>query len=702
MVPVFRIARSGFRRALLIAALVAYGAPFLSPQAAAQTAVEAYASRDSLVRAGLEANRKTLEAVVEFAIALEGAWNEKMAGSAFQPTAAGAIPDKSSSLNVAVRAGLQDLNRSIDRAVRLQTEASSTRDGKLALMLATDAASWTNRALYAAQELRVPLVRHVAVPVPTTPGTAGGAGTVAKSGTTDPVATGAPRPKTASGLPVGPPQNIAALNRYLDQLSGRVGPTSSDNVGGPQPGRPARNLNELSQRLDELSGRTTVVDAGPPGNEPRPTGSPPRNMLELSRYLDQLSGKAETSHTWDAPPPPAAMAIVGSRFATNLTGLFQHLDELSGTNPIQADLDFVQRNAQGEFSQGRAGAGGISLFKAAELVSPLPLDKVQGVAWRDQRLTLRLADRDIEFPPLDPEYLAQSVRCVYDGEGTYEGQLVADESNAIVVQTGRTRFGELVWRKQFLTTPWVSVPKGSNVRVELGPGLGLLAELAPSTDRVTYYGPIKNTRMGKVLLESDQVISLLYHGVDPRTGQPARPALDGFQTFFERNVRKMLELAVSKNAQPTPSDGQSKTSSRQWWTDATWMVWVPDRFALRLTEDGKRFEFAETRMKLDTWMVGEGPVSDQYAGFGGDVTAHYDDLAKQYPALKELKEVAKAVCVTRWLKQQKVAFDQPDWAKTYPIKNIDTPATVRRFAVEPVLRFEKGLPIPAMDKGNAP
>jgi hypothetical protein len=732
MIAVFHGTRSIFRQISLIAALVLSGVPSLPPLVVAQTASEAYANRDALVRTGLEANRKTLEIVVEYAIALEGVWNEKLAGSTSQPPPIGTIPDKTNSLNVAVRAGLQDLHRSLERAVRLQTEASSTRDGKLALLLATDAASWTNRALYAAQELRTPLSRHVAAPLSiaqaapgatalggaapgtTAPGTTASGttapgttapGTTAPGttapGTTAPgtTAPGAPRVSAVPGLAAEPSPNMAALNRYLDQLSGRSSTTPASGAGVVPAGRPARNMEELNRYLDELSGRTPVDQTGQPGAAPRPAGSPPRNMAELFRYLDELSGRTAGPNTWDAPlPPPPSLAVSGSRFASNLTGLFQHVDELSGANPIQADLDFVQRNAEDEFSQGRAGAGGIALFKAAEMLSPLPLETLQGVAWKDKQFVMRFTDREIAFPRIDPEYLAQAVRCVYHGEGTYEGKLIADESNAMVIQTGRSRFGELVWRKQFLSTPWTTVPIGSTVQVELGPGLGLLAELAPSTDRVTYYGPIQNTRMGKVFLESDQVISLLYHGVDPRTGRPTRPAIDRFQTFFERNVREMLAHRPPANAPAQPAAATAAGKPRPWWTGATWMVWVPDRFSLRLVGDGKQLEFVDARMKLDTWVAGQDAVSGPYAAFGSDITANYDTLAKEFPALQELREVAKAVGVIRWLKQQKVVFDVPDWARTYPIQNVATPATVPRFSVEPVLGFEKGLPIPMIDK----
>lgn len=664
----------------------------------AQTAQEAYAGRDALVQAGLEANRKTLEAVVEYAVALEGVWNDKLAGWVAPPPTAGSIPAKADVMRQAVRTGLDDLRRTIDHAARLQSEASATRDGKLALLLATDAASWTNRALHAAQELRRPLERHVPrLDAPTGVSSAPGA----QRPTTGPAAGDAPPSTTPS---------VAALQRHLTQLRGRTEAAlpASAPAGTSPPGQPPRNIEELNRYLDELSGRLPAGSAAPAA-APRADGSPPRNMVELFRYLDQLRGGPATPPLWDPPPAPAVTGMAGSRFATNLTGLFQHVDELSGRQSLRADLDFLQRNAAGEFGQGRAGAGGIALFRAAEVLSPLALDSVRGVVWKDERLILRLSDREIAFPPLDAEYLALAFRCVYGGEATYSGRLVADEANAIVIQTGGERFGEVVWRKSYLAKPWAPTTIGSTVAVELGPGLGLLAELAPSTDRVTYYGPLQNTRMGKTLFESDQVIQRLYFGVDPVTGQPSRSGVDGFQTFFERSMRKLLEpSAVSApppktppKTPPAPPPSGSAVPG-PWWIGPVWMVWVPDRFSLKLAVDGQRLEFVDARMRLDTWTVGGGTVSDEHARFGEEVTARYSEFAERYPTLKELREIAKAVSVVRWLKQHQIAIDNPNWAKELSIPAVATPATVRRFAVEPVFRLEKDRQIPVMEQGTVP
>lgn len=660
----------------------------------AQAAREAYADRDALVQVGLEANRKTLEAVVEYAVALEGVWNDKLAGWVAPSPTAGSIPAKADVMRQAVRTGLDDLRRTIDHAARLQAEASATRDGKLALLLATDAASWTNRALYAAQELRRPLERHV----PRMDAATGLS-----------IAPGAQRPATGVAPGAVPPAttpSVAALQRHLAQLRGRTDAAlPAVAPGGTSPaGQPPRNIEELNRYLDELSGRLPAGSAAP-GGTPRAEGGPPKNMVELSRYLDQLRGGPATPPLWDPPPAPAVTGMAGSRFATNLTGLFQHLDELSGRQSLRADLEFLQRNAAGEFGQGRAGAGGIALFRAAEVLSPLAVDTVGGVVWKNERLILRLSDREIAFPPLDAEYLALAFRCVYGGESTYSGRLVADEANAIVIQTGGERFGEVVWRKSYLAKPWVPTPIGSTVTVELGPGLGLLAELAPSTDRVTYYGPMQNTRMGKTLFESDQVIQRLYFGIDPVTGLPARSGVDGFQTFIERLMHKMMEQRAASSPPPQPPPQPPPSGSAvpgPWWIGPVWLVWVPDRFSLKLATEGQRLEFTEARMRLDTWTVGGGAVSDEHARFGEEVTARYAEFAERYPALKELREIAKAVSVVRWLKQHKIAIDNPNWAKELSIPAVATPATVRRFAVEPVFRFEKDRQIPVFEQGTVP
>lgn len=329
---------------------------------------------------------------------------------------------------------------------------------------------------------------------------------------------------------------------------------------------------------------------------------------------------------------------------------------------------------------GRAGAGGVSLHKSAEVLAPLEMGKVREAVFEDGRLFLLYEDRRIAFPSLEPEYLALAIRSIYGKEGVIKGELVADEPNAVVLQTGRDRFGEMVWKKEFLPRPWTKVSIGESVGLSLGPGIGLLSQPEPSTKRVTYYGPIKNTRMGKVLLEADLLLVALFDGIDPHTGAPlAPPDIKGYMSLLERRVRRLLNpVAEEKKEKEIKVEDE-----KPWWREkgTTWFVWVPDKFTLKLMGDGKSFEFAEARMKLSAWSVTETKMIDEQE-LARHSTEHYQDLAKVFPVLKDLEEVTKAVSVVRWLKQNDIPVD-PSRANDYPVREVKTPERVRKFFVIP-------------------
>jgi hypothetical protein len=449
-------------------------------------------------------------------------------------------------------------------------------------------------------------------------------------------------------------------------------------------------------QLDELSGRSSKASAESPGLGS--SGEPPRNMAELFRYLDHLSGRADTKYPWD-PSPAAPDGTSG--MITNLADLYQHLDELSNRAATSADPEVLMRAAETDFDQGRAGAGGIALYKAAELLTPLKLSEVKNATWSDGRLVLQLVDRRIAFPQLDPEYVALALRSVHGSEGTYEGKVVAEEPNAVVIQTGRGQFGEVVWKKAFLSEPWRSAPPGSKVKIELGPGLGLLAELEPSTDRVTYYGPIQNTRMGRVLLESDRVLQVLMYGLDSETGRTVRPDLDGFMTVAERLARKQVASPLKTPAADSRKP-DAKSEKRGWWSDLVWLVWIPDRFTLKLAGGGKTFEFVDTRFRLDCWTAGAGEIPEEYTAVTQYVNEHFDRVEKCFPALVDLREVTKAVAVVRWLKQQNVAMDDPRWAVNLQLEKVVTPAAVRRYKMVNVFNVENDALVPVIEPGDAP
>lgn len=324
--------------------------------------------------------------------------------------------------------------------------------------------------------------------------------------------------------------------------------------------------------------------------------------------------------------------------------------------------------AKKDFGQGRAGAGGVSLHSAAR-VEGLDPKSLTGITFADNRLSLIGPKGRITLPPLDPEHVVLTLKCAYEGKGDVTGTFVSEESNAVIFQTGKAQFGEVVWKKSFLPEAWNGAKPGERVTLGLGPGIGLLSLPAPSTNRVTYYGPIAGTRMGDILLRADQLMTVLMDGINPVTGHPEKPIdIPGFKTATELRARKALQP-------PKEAESKEERDPKKWWLGTTWFVWVPDQFTLKLSEDGKSLTWVDHKMKLAIWTAG-GEIPEEYVELGNLTTQHYGDLSKRFPVLQELLEVAKATTVVRWMKANHLPL-QGNAYKDFTIKRVSTPTTVR-------------------------
>lgn len=343
----------------------------------------------------------------------------------------------------------------------------------------------------------------------------------------------------------------------------------------------------------------------------------------------------------------------------------------------EADPQLIQQRAKESFGEGRAGAGGVSLHAAADIPEMPPKNEIRRATVSDGRLILELSGGGVlRFPPLDMDHLAVAVRSIYDAP--VEGTLTADESNLIAVQTGKDQFGEIVWHKQLLPDPPPKVAVGEKGRWELGPGIGLLSDVAPSTNRVTYYGAVRGTRMGRILLEADGFLGICVTGLDWQTGKPVRlPAIEGLTTGPERLARRTIKEAEARaRGETPPQKAVLKPDPKRWWLGTTWYVWVPDRFTLRRANN--ELEFAEARMKLTTWSADEADLKEDERRLAAAATEHYDELALAYPVLKELVEVTKVTSIVRRLRRDGIELDRA-WERDYRPTVAETPATIRRY-----------------------
>ena len=344
---------------------------------------------------------------------------------------------------------------------------------------------------------------------------------------------------------------------------------------------------------------------------------------------------------------------------------------------IQNDPATISIRAEEDFGTGRAGAGGVSLHKAARFETPPDMGQVKGVAFEGGRLVLLHGQDRIPFPPLDPEYLALAIRSVYGKEGMIKGELMADEPDTIVVRTGREMFGDVAWKKEFLPAPWIEIPLGQPAELSLGPAIGVLSSPEPSSLKVSYYGPIRNTKMGRVLLEADGLLPTLLHGVDWKTGLPIPPPpIEGFMSGIERTVRRLQGPAPEKKETHAPGP----SGPRRWWAASVWYVWVPDEFTLGWDKDGKALRFLAARMKLSVWSSEPENITEDDREFAEHVSENYGEFARSFPVLKDLEEVAKAVSIVRWLGENRVPVDR-SWTERLRIEAIQTPARLVNHTV---------------------
>jgi hypothetical protein len=425
-----------------------------------------------------------------------------------------------------------------------------------------------------------------------------------------------------------------------------------------------------------------------------------KNSAEAQVYAKDARLKAEAAQSAAqglgvAPPqsvrPPAdtgrqsgaGQTETGSRIQFN-SGAFR---QLQNSNEILHDVEKkseagAKERAIKSFGEGQAGAGGVALYKAATMLTPLDRSKITSASVEDGRLVLSYDGQKLHFPQFDPQFLALVIRSVYGGEGLVKGTLVANERNAVVISTGKDRYGEVAWKKEFLPELPQNLTEGQELALDLGPGVGALSLPEPSYERITYYGPLRGNALGQILQESDMVFMMFWGGVDWKTGLPLDPrTLSGYESSADLMLRQP----------PTESRPRKEEKAKHWWDETVWFVWTPDEFSLQLQPGSTEFEFVKAKMKVTVWSVQEANVDAREKSEGEYLTQHYDDFARAFPVLVRLKEAAKIVAAVRWLKNNQVPLDL-GWANSYKLPKIDTLDKVLRFSVA-IHRDKSGKPL---------
>ncbi len=462
----------------------------------------------------------------------------------------------------------------------------------------------------------------------------------------------------------------------------------------PAPGPPSKEkllMDEARERLELLKTmQSQTLQAIKQAEQAK-------NPAEAQVLAKEAKSKAEFAEhfkqTITGPPPAPATASTSSganatpppsRKLNFNSGALQQLQESAKASQGAAserDPNAARQRSNEAFGAGRAGAGGVTLYKAATMVTPLDKSKISNAAVENGRLVLVYDGKKIPFPKFDPDFLALAIRSVYGGEGLVHGTLLAIEDNAVVLRTGKEQYGDVAWKKEFLPQLPNNLTIGQELALDLGPGVGALDLPEPSFERITYYGPLKGTSLGQVVQESDMVYSMFWYGTDWRTGLPLDLSkVPGYKSAIELDLESPVE-PPSKRPEPT---------AKNWWDETVWFVWSPNEMSLEMAPDGSEFRFTKATMRVVTWSVQPERVSARYKAEGEYLTQHFDDYGRAFPVLERLREAAKTIAVVRWLKLNNVPLDQT-WAKTYALAKVPTPDKVRRYSVY-VSRDKSGKP----------
>lgn len=226
-----------------------------------------------------------------------------------------------------------------------------------------------------------------------------------------------------------------------------------------------------------------------------------------------------------------------------------------------------------------------------------------------------------------------------------------DETSQQVILIGKNNLALPPMSMDDLVVAIRSVYNGEDPAVTIDPG---------PTDQemvVRFFGQTENTEFGRVMFESDRLLKTLSMGRDNVTKNNARPQMPGFKNELEFALEHFDPLQ------------KSNVWHRMWF--------YPKEMTLNKTKDGKGmiFDQASLEVKSEYLPPYESLGSDPAAlAFATQLTINYDELAKEYPDLEKLRQLAKIVSVVKWLKDNQVPIDL-SWVGDYQVKNVPTEKT---------------------------
>lgn len=293
---------------------------------------------------------------------------------------------------------------------------------------------------------------------------------------------------------------------------------------------------------------------------------------------------------------------------------------------------------------------GIRLTAAAQF--PPNLGRVEGAVWdpKTKRIVL-VGDSDTSLPPLKPEHIAVALKCVL-GTDVRDPQFSLDPAvptqpdgrwqEAIYIPDDGIRgtdFGRIMY-----DADWRLKHLGFGSRITYGDWLPDGTDPERAGTRVEVWSS------GKLRLFSQKKL---------------RPNVSGFQT--------LADLLFATKGVPS---GELQRA-RQWI--------VSDRVTVKKSDNGFVFDVVKMRVEARKQEIGaDGRLSDVdtddaiATGFARIVTNLYDDLAAKEPSFAELKELAKALAVAKWIKERSIVTEL-SWIEEQAAKRQDAVKLVTRL-----------------------
>jgi RHS repeat-associated protein len=336
--------------------------------------------------------------------------------------------------------------------------------------------------------------------------------------------------------------------------------------------------------------------------------------------------------TW----PEVGVMLGGTRQTERLIDYLQNRgDEDRRDERAPSGLDQTRNNiflpppGGGGGGSAMPAVGGVYLDQAAKVMGEM--GSITGATYDPGTgQMILIGDKKTTLPAMKPEYLAEAIRIVYS-DRRHEPGMTID-------------------------------PNPLNPH---GP-----------TMNVVFFGNTESTRMGWVMFEADRVMKGYSVGSD--------------------NVSKQAIVSSIPGYQSTPAIALHDGSKDVGLWSRFWLV--PEPIAAKVSDDGRTIIFDPVKMRVKTetmkWeggkLVSAGGIKDNSAEvFAAHFTNQYDDFARENPIYAELRQVAQAVALAKWMRRQNILVDW-NFVRRYAGQPYTTPTTTPSASSELIEHFTNG------------